>query len=298
MESPEPVRRTSEIEEVTNLYFIHPLASRLTPFLAKMHIHPNAVSVAGMLFGILAGVSYSFYQEPRCAVAGFVLMIAWHVMDGADGQLARLTHSQSQTGKVLDGICDYVTFTAVYTGLAVTLGRHYGNGIWVLVVTAGLCHAVQAAAYEVQRQEYEVWGWGRKSKGLRAPQAPPRDARPASLAGRLSDRLHRFYEWGQCLVAGGAVKFHQTLAAALEVQPERAAAIRLRYRKVFAPPVRRWAVLSSNYRTLGIFVCALSQAPLYYFWFEIIGFNVILVVLMFRQAARYASFLKDLESVE
>ena len=296
MESPEPIRRTSEIEEVTNLYFIHPLASRLTPHFANLHIHPNAVSLAGMLFGILAGVSYSSYQDPRCVIAGFVLMIAWHVMDGADGQLARLTHTQSQTGKVLDGICDYVTFTAVYTGLAVTLGRQYGGWVWGLVVAAGLCHAIQAAAYEAQRQEYEASGWGRKSKGLRS--VPPREARGASLAGRLSDPLHRFYEWGQCLVAGGAVKFHEKLEGTLELRPDRVAAIRQRYREVFAPPVRRWSVMSSNYRTLGIFLCALAKVPLYYFWFETIGFSVILIVLLARQSARYASFLKTLDSVD
>ena len=43
----------------------------------------------------LAGVAYAHYQDPRLTLAGFILMIAWHVMDGADGQLARLTHAQS-----------------------------------------------------------------------------------------------------------------------------------------------------------------------------------------------------------
>src|SRR5258708_5354738 len=152
METVEPVRRTLEIEEVTNLYLIHPIASRLTPLFAAMRIPPNAVSLAGMLFGILAGVAYYHYQNPRYAIAGFILMIAWHVMDGADGQLARLTQSQSQSGKVFDGICDYVTFIAVYTGLAVSLTRQYGDWIWGLAIAAGICHAVQAAAYEVQRQ--------------------------------------------------------------------------------------------------------------------------------------------------
>ncbi len=118
METVEPVRRSLEIEELTNLYFIHPMASRLATLFAARRIPPNAVSVAGMLFGILAGVAYHHYQDLRCVIAGFILMIAWHVMDGADGQLARLTQSQSQSGKVLDGICDYVTFIAVYTGLA------------------------------------------------------------------------------------------------------------------------------------------------------------------------------------
>ncbi len=151
---------------MTNLYFIHPIASRLTPIFAKLGISANAVSLAGMAFGISAGVAYYNYRDPRWAIAGFVLMIAWHVMDGADGQLARLTNSQSELGKILDGICDYVTFIAVYSALAAALTPRYGGWVWALAIVAGICHSVQAAAYEVQRQEYNFWGWGQKSAEL------------------------------------------------------------------------------------------------------------------------------------
>jgi phosphatidylglycerophosphate synthase len=297
METAEPVRRTPEIEEVTNLYVIHPIASRLTPLFAGLHIHPNAVSVAGMLFGVSAGVAYSQYQDPRWTIAAFILMLAWHVMDGADGQLARLTHSQSQSGKILDGVCDYVTFIAVYTGLAVALNRQHGDWVWVLVMAAGACHAVQAAAYETQREEYNFWGWDRKSVALLELSAPPRPA-AASSVRRLADLLYHLYAKVQFRVAGVTVVFHKRMAAVLERRPERAGAIRQRYREVFAPSIRQWSVMSGNYRTLGIFVCALAKAPLYYFWFEIIGFSVILVVLLFGQSARYALFLKDLEDVD
>src|SRR5258708_13062979 len=218
METVEPVRRTLEIEEVTNLYFIHPIASRLTPLFAAMRIPPNAVSVAGMLFGILAGVAYYHYQDLWCAIAGFILMIAWHGMDGADGQLARLTQSQSQSGKVLDGFCDYFQFIAVDTGLAVSLPRQSGDWIWGLVIAAGICHAVQAAAYEVQRQEYNFWGLGRKSAEFLEPTAVSQDAN-ASPVRRLSDFLHRVYVKAQFLAAGVTAEFPQRLALTRDLQP-------------------------------------------------------------------------------
>ena len=127
METSESVRRESEIEEITNLYVIHPVSTFLTPRFARLGITPNAVSLAGMGFGILAGFAYYRYRDPRWAVVGFLLMIAWHVMDGADGQLARLTNAQSELGKILDGICDYVTFIAVYSALAAALSRNIGE---------------------------------------------------------------------------------------------------------------------------------------------------------------------------
>jgi phosphatidylglycerophosphate synthase len=295
MEPTEPVRRTSEIEEITNLYVIHPIASRLTPLFARLHIHPNAVSVAGMVFGILAGAAYAHYQDWRYATAGFVLMIAWHVMDGADGQLARLTHSQSEFGKVLDGICDYVTFIAVYTGLAVTLARQYGDWVWSLALCAGACHAVQAAAYERQRETYDLWGRARKPAAPASLDPAPEEAARTS-AGGFAALLHRLYARAQRLGAGDAREFNKGLSEALALQPEQSAAIRQRYREVFAPQLRRWSVLSANYRTLGIFVCALLKAPLYYFGFEIIVFSALLIVLVSEQKARQALFLRNLES--
>lgn len=298
VETGEPVRRTSEIEEITNLYFIHPMASRLTPMFAKMHLTPNAVSLAGMAFGILAAVAYYHFQDLQYAVAGFILMIAWHVMDGADGQLARLTHSQSQSGKILDGICDYVTFIAVYVALAMALSRTSGDWVWALAIAAGLCHAAQAAAYEVQRQEYNFWGWDQKSAELLGPHALPQNGTGAPPLQRLLEMLYRLYIRVQFRMAGVTVEFRKKLAATLELEPERAAFIRRRYREVFAPSVRQWSAMSANYRTLGIFIGALLKAPQYYFWFEIAGFSTVLVILISRQHARHELFFNSLGAAE
>src|SRR5580692_4342999 len=166
-----PTRRTTEIEEITNLHLIHPLASRLVPIFARLHVTPNAVSIVGMLFGILSAVAYYRYWDFRYATTGFALMVAWHVMDGADGQLARLTQSYSYFGKVLDGISDNVTFLAVYTALAISLSHEHGDWMYALVALSAVCHAIQSASYEAQRQEYEYWGLGRKPQ-----EPPPRDS--------------------------------------------------------------------------------------------------------------------------
>jgi len=53
-----------------------------------------------------------------------------HSIAQADGQLARLTNAQSELGKILDGTCDYVTFLAVYSALAVALSREAGDWVW------------------------------------------------------------------------------------------------------------------------------------------------------------------------
>lgn len=281
----DPVRRTYEIEDPTNLYFIHPLSARLVPVFARLGITPNAVSLIGMGCGILAGVAYHFYGATWCAIAGFVLMLAWHVMDGADGQLARLTKTYSELGKLLDGICDYVTFTAVYVGLALAMSATIGGWIWLLVVLSGAAHAVQSAAYEMQRQDYNFFGWGRQSAAL-----PKLDVKPQGLAGHL----HHLYARVQLWASGGAAEFHEDFAALLAANPRHEATLRATYRDYFAPVIRRWGVLCANYRTLGLFIAALLKLPVLYFVFEIVGFGAILFILLEAQKVHYRAFLDRL----
>jgi phosphatidylglycerophosphate synthase len=295
MTGPVPIRRTTEIEEITNLYLIHPLASRLVPFFARIRLTPNAVSVTGMLFGILAAFAYYRYPDVRFAITGFVLMIAWHVMDGADGQLARLTHTYSYFGKVLDGISDNVTFLAVYTALAISLSQEYGDWMYALVALSAVCHAIQSASYEAQRQEYECWGWGKKAQEPPPRNSPERDGDGPAVIRWLFDFLHRLFYVGLSFPTAGLTrKFRETMTGALQAEPEQAARIRQIYRDTLAPQLRGWSILSANYRTLGIFISALFKAPEYYFGFEIIGFSAALAVLIRRQSAAHEVLLNRL----
>jgi pimeloyl-ACP methyl ester carboxylesterase len=232
-------------------------------------------------------------------------MIGWHIMDGADGQLARLTHSQSHFGKVLDGISDTATFLAVYAALALALGRKYGDRAYALVLVAGMFHAVQSATYEARRQEYERWGWGRKS--AEPPQLPApahggsraaASAR-ASLVEHLFGFLHRlFYNRLSFPAADITGKIGASMAAALDRQPESAALVREQYRRIFAPLVRRWSLLSANYRTLGIFVCVLAAVPEYYFVFEIVGASAVLALLIASEYACYRRLVIELDAAK
>jgi phosphatidylglycerophosphate synthase len=290
-----PIGRTREIEEITNLYLIHPLAARLVPIFARLRVTPNAVSMMGMSFGILSALAYYRYWDLRFAITGFTLMIAWHVMDGADGQLARFTQSYSYFGKVVDGISDYVTFLAVYTALAISLSRRHGGWIYALVAISAVCHAIQSASYETQRQEYEYLGWGKKPQEPPPRNSPERDGDGPPLIRWLFDFLHGLVFLGLSFpTAGINRKFRATMGAALQSDPGRAALIRRHYREALAPQIRSWSVLSANYRTLGIFISALFQHPEYYFEFEIVGFSVALAVLIRRQSTAHEALLRRL----
>jgi CDP-diacylglycerol--serine O-phosphatidyltransferase len=245
------------------------------------------VSLTGMGCGVLAGLAYYHYRESLAAIIGFCLMIAWHIADGADGQLARLTGTQSEVGKVLDGICDYVTFISVYLGLGLAMARQDGASVLILVALAGICHAVQSAAYELERQDYVFWAWGRGA--IPATLRPP--GREKKSRGLFATLLGT-YEMLQNLI-GSSSGFNRALYAKLSSSPA-PDEIRARYREHFAPAIRQWAILSSNYRTLAIFSCAFIRMPIVYFVCEITLWSAVLVFLGRRQSARAASFIAEI----
>lgn len=279
----EEIKRTGEIEEFTNVHIIHPLSTWLVPKFIELKITPNMVSSFGMVCGILAGVCYYHYQNPLFAALGFALMFMWHVFDGADGQLARATQNFSEIGKVIDGVCDYVTFISVYVGLALALSTLYGSQIWYLVIVAGLCHAVQSGAYELQRSEYDYWGKGKENANLPSINKMIKEGQNKSLIGQIANQLHIGYIRMQYLFSGVDLQFRHSLKEVLTLAPEKEGKIRELYRELYAPAVNSWSLQCANYRTFAIFIASISGEPIYYFWFEVIILNIALVFLVQKQ---------------
>lgn len=291
----ESSRRTREIEEFTNLHFIHPLAARITPVLARLRVSPNSVSITGMSCGLLAGWAYFHYQDIRYVVGGFLLMLIWHVLDGVDGQLARLTNRQSELGKIIDGVADNVTFAAVYVGLGLALSQSQGTWVWLLIAASGAAHSLQAAAYELQRQEYDFWGWDRKSAEFKPIEMPGTENQPRSLLQRLAYGLEYCYVRIQGLAARVDHQYRGKIASALAMHPDRAEAIRHRYRETFSSLVRSWSICSSNYRTFLIFLSAAFNVPQLYFFIELFVFTPLTMLLIRQQKIKSLEFSRFLD---
>ncbi|HET6567684.1 MAG TPA: PfkB family carbohydrate kinase [Rhodothermales bacterium] len=289
-----PGARTSEIEEPTNLYIIHPLSRLCVRFFARLGIHPNAVSITGMVFGGLAALSYHQYARWVMTLLGFLLMIGWHVMDGADGQLARATGKTSEIGKVLDGICDHGTFILIYVSLALALTPRLGGWVWMMALVAGISHAVQASVYELQRQLYDYWVHDKASARVVTPEEVRRGQGRRGRVARCFAGVHVLYLEVQSRLAGigSGASLNSKLSTILANAGDEGTRIREAYRTTFVDAVNRWSLLCSNYRTIIIFVVCLIGHPVLFFVSEIVLFNVILVVLLKMQQNRQIAFRK------
>lgn len=152
--------RPRELEDSLNRYVYHPLANRLARLLRPTGIGPNAVSVAGMLCVWGAAAAYVGLAWPQSFLIGFSLHLFWHVVDGADGDLARLTGRSSPTGELVDGVCDYAGHVPLYFALAAMLQGQIGAWAWPLAVAAGASHVAQTNHAETQRRFYLWWVYG------------------------------------------------------------------------------------------------------------------------------------------
>ena len=288
------VLRNQEIEEATNKYFIHKISLALVPVFMRLGLSPNIVSCMGAACGVLAAVCYYQYDRPVSCFLGFALMIGWHVLDGADGQLARRTGKVTASGFFIDGICDYVTFICVYIALGLSLSQDYGQWIWVLVLLAGLFHAIQAAAFEMQRDFYQqsasdsLWTTGTQEENGDG------DGGEASSRMWVLQIIARAYFAVQDLFRPISRSFIQTVRGC-EDKALNTPALGEKYRSTFKGAVLAWSVLSANNRTLAIFLFCIAGVPLYYFVYELFVLNAVLFALINLNKSKQADLTRQLD---
>jgi CDP-diacylglycerol---serine O-phosphatidyltransferase len=184
--------RDPRIEDLTNLWVIHPAGRRLLPWFVARGISANAVSLAGLVLGSLAAAAYGRWDSWPFAVAGLLLSTGWLIADGLDGMIARATGTASPLGRALDGLCDHGVFVLIYVVLAWSIGTAEG---WALAWAAGAAHAVQSNLYESERTRFH-----RRCKGV-AIAAPAQSRNP----------LVRLYDYVARTLDGSALPFDQAL---------------------------------------------------------------------------------------
>jgi CDP-diacylglycerol---serine O-phosphatidyltransferase len=242
--------RPSEIEPFSNRYGIHRLAAAMLPWAIRSGIHPNTVTIAGLGFGLFAGMAYLNWTDWRFATLGLFLMLAWHVMDGLDGKLARATGKSSDFGRLLDGVADYSTFVAVNLALAFSHDRP-----WLalaLALASGLAHALQSQFYEGERATYI-----RRIAGQFDPVV-------RSAAGGWAERL---YNRCEAMLGNRARALDAQLHAA---GPAERARLLAAWRPRAARTINLMGPLSANGRTFAIWMAVMAGEPMLYWVWEIL----------------------------
>jgi len=84
--------------------------------LARTRITPDQISVFNLLLGIVAGLLFASTSYAVLVAAGILLQVA-SILDGCDGEVARVTLRTSPHGQWMDTITDNISYVALLTGL-------------------------------------------------------------------------------------------------------------------------------------------------------------------------------------
>ena len=115
----------------------------LTPLLLRVYpaVTPNQVSVVSFLVALVSAACFF----AGTALAGAVLLHASSVLDGCDGEIARLKHLQSKMGDYLDAVLDRYADSAMFAGIGFYAFARVGNQEVLGVTWAPLLIAIVTA---------------------------------------------------------------------------------------------------------------------------------------------------------
>lgn len=100
--------------------------------LAKWRIHPHFITVFNMGVGFSSGffVAQGDYFN---SLIGGALFQAASILDGCDGEVAKLNQQTSKTGELLDTIGDNGSLLSFFLGLLVAFSKNHSTSLTMLV---------------------------------------------------------------------------------------------------------------------------------------------------------------------
>jgi 1L-myo-inositol 1-phosphate cytidylyltransferase / CDP-L-myo-inositol myo-inositolphosphotransferase len=149
--------------------------------LAGTRVTPNTMTLVSVAVG-LAGAALFLSPSAWAPLAGALLVLAHSILDGCDGELARLKFQESRFGGVLDFWGDNVVHSALFAAIAVAWARAAGEG-WPLLLGASAVLGTILSAGFVYRHTM--------AKGGEGPLFTSVSRSPDSPFSRLADALAR-----------------------------------------------------------------------------------------------------------
>jgi phosphatidylglycerophosphate synthase len=120
--------------------------------LIKWPVTPNMVSLFTLAVGFASGILLAFGGYWH-TLAGAIFSLSASILDGCDGEVARLKLMESDFGCWLETVCDYLYYLFLFVGITVGLERTSGSRsyfLWGGVLLFGAVVSFLAVALERQ----------------------------------------------------------------------------------------------------------------------------------------------------
>jgi CDP-L-myo-inositol myo-inositolphosphotransferase len=143
-------------------YLNRPISTRISVAVASLRPAPDLLSVLAAMVGVLSG----WLLSVGAGIAGGLLVHATSVLDGVDGESARLQMRASPRGAMLDGVLDRIADAAILAGLGIWALRFASAETCLVLTVAATTGAIlsmatkdRAAALTLPQAPERVLGW-------------------------------------------------------------------------------------------------------------------------------------------
>jgi phosphatidylglycerophosphate synthase len=181
----------------------------ISRILAKMPITPNMVTLIALICSLSAAWLYSLGTYWTMVAGSFGSWFA-SMMDGCDGEVARVKLQESEFGAWFEMVCDYLYYVVMFLGMGVGIARYTGNPIWNWVGLGSIFGTIAS---------FIVIGRLKKSYSQQAPSSDFGRAFQAKVGARKSNPLHFFSRHVGFLITRAAMPYFIVIFTVLNIAP-------------------------------------------------------------------------------
>ena len=281
-------RRNLEIEDWLNKKIYHPLAFQLAKKLSVTRITPNMLSIFGGCLVLTSSYIYTLHIWPYTVIIALILHLGWHVVDGADGDLAYIKNMTSPLGEIIDGLSDYISHIILYCILAYVLSLTIGAKLaWTSAILAGFSRILQANYYEVCRRQYQWCAYGKTWLGHKP-------LLPESWFEHIIVKISNIY-LAVASLNHKQSNFDDQLIQELQKTDLGREAVKKEMHIYLLPRINSMVFLGANYRTIMLGISMLLGSPLWYFLYESIVLNIVYGWVLIRYKGSTERFQRALQ---
>jgi phosphatidylglycerophosphate synthase len=117
-----------------------PVSLRLSRIFIRLGFTPNQISVGNLLVGLIGAWLAARGGYSGIALGAMLFQLS-SIVDGSDGEVAKLTFNASDRGSWIDTICDEITCFAFFVALPVGVYRTTGDGVYIALLIGTLLSA-------------------------------------------------------------------------------------------------------------------------------------------------------------
>lgn len=292
--------KSLETEEWFDLIFYRKIGYAWALLFRKLHITPNAVTIASIFIGAAAGVLF-YYENIYLTLAGILLLVWANSFDSADGQLARMTGRYSRLGRILDGACGDIWFIIIYLSVVYRL-QHVHHFTWweayLLGAVAGYSHILQAQIADCYRTLHLFFVNGREKSELDEVETLQAENKKLTWRNNWFKKIvMMFYinhTKSQQQFSPEMRKMRKKINSKYPTTnlPQKLAES---YRAMSRPLIKYTNILTFNTRVAALFVSLLINEVWLYFVFEITIMNILLAYMIIKYEKVCKTFNKQLD---